>query len=130
MRFALRNIVVGWIVPDETPTKAGVCTNYCFECASLYETLLGGSFVPDETPTKAGVCTNYCFECASLYETLLGDGLCRTRPRLKPGFVQTTVSNALRFTKHCCTKNGKLPTSHCYDRIPLLCSHPGGLNRS
>lgn len=27
-------------------------------------------------------------------------------------------------------KKGKLTTSHRYDRIPLLCSHPGGLNRS
>lgn len=24
-------------------------------------------------------------------------------------------------------KKGKLPTSHRYNRIPLLCSHPGGL---
>jgi len=25
-------------------------------------------------------------------------------------------------------KNGKLPTSHRYDRLPLLCSHPGGFS--
>lgn len=25
-------------------------------------------------------------------------------------------------------KNGKLPKSHRYDRLPLLCSHPGGFS--
>lgn len=25
-------------------------------------------------------------------------------------------------------KKGKLPTSHRYDRLPLLCSHPGGFS--
>lgn len=25
-------------------------------------------------------------------------------------------------------KNGKLPTSHRYDQLPLLCSHPGGFS--
>lgn len=25
-------------------------------------------------------------------------------------------------------KNGKLSTSHRYDRLPLLCSHPGGFS--
>jgi len=27
-------------------------------------------------------------------------------------------------------KKGKLPTSHCYNRLPLLRSRPGGFNRS
>ena len=27
-------------------------------------------------------------------------------------------------------KVGKLPVSHRYNRLPLLCSHPGGFNRS
>lgn len=25
-------------------------------------------------------------------------------------------------------KNGKLPKSHRYDQLPLLCSHPGGFS--
>ena len=29
-------------------------------------------------------------------------------------------------TKRIDTKNGKLPTSHRYNRLPLLRSHPGG----
>jgi len=28
------------------------------------------------------------------------------------------------------TKNGKLPTSHCYNLIPLLRSRPGGFKGS
>ena len=33
-----------------------------------------------------------------------------------------------KITKHIDTKNGKLPTSHRYNRLPLLRSHPGGFS--
>ncbi len=41
--------------------------------------------------------------------------------------IKRKIVKKINFrTKHIDTKNGKLPTSHRYNRLPLLRSHPGG----
>ena len=40
------------------------------------------------------------------------------------------VISLVKKTSNMGIKKGKLPTSHCYDHLPLLRSRPGGFNRS
>ncbi len=86
-------------------------------------------------PHRQAGSTNYfvCTLCSRFTKQSFNFQKVMMRSRSLTGFNSTyyfVCTPYSRFTKQSFIKNGKLPTSHRYNLIPLLRSRPGGFKGS